>query len=412
MNTKSLKSNNYSKVWRIIRNVACNQQVRRFSKFASSLVEIYFYVDRDNPVSYGAGLFSLVNAGMEAFEIDELNRIEQYVSDRGLVEHGHSLAKVLYSAGIMKDQRPEVVVAQEHSTLEKVHFDYGDLYFVRHTDESFYYENERDSFMPYHYVAPGFPFEKLFEELWKRYPDGLFIPAPKTDDAVPGLGDFDFEFLPLAGVDTTYLGDAPDLGQMVDDYKKFREKNISRSYLFCGIPGVGKTSFSIAMAKQFSNRIIKLSPESVDMLSASNLEFLICNLQPDFLVFDDFDRVGSQERLLFAIENVKQKAPTVTIFATVNDFDSLDKALVRPGRFDSVVWFNAPSSESRRKILTHYADKFNLTLTKKQLDALVAQTEDITGAYLREMCLRLSIQGFDRLPGILAEFKRTLAEQE
>src|SRR6185503_1718397 len=56
--------------------------------------------------------------------------------------------------------------------------------------------------------------------------------------------------------------------------------------------------------------------------------------------------------------NRPKAIPTnVLLIAATNRADSLDPALLRPGRFDRRLTFELPAKEGRRKLLDHYLER-------------------------------------------------------
>jgi len=74
-----------------------------------------------------------------------------------------------------------------------------------------------------------------------------------------------------------------------------------------------------------------------------------------------------------------EKSDNVIVVAATNDPDSLDQALVRPGRFDTKVQVPLPSREGRRDILEYYIGKVKAAA---DVDAhlLSAATPGMSGA--------------------------------
>jgi SpoVK/Ycf46/Vps4 family AAA+-type ATPase len=78
----------------------------------------------------------------------------------------------------------------------------------------------------------------------------------------------------------------------------------------------------------------------------------------------------------------------VVTVATTNVTETIDPALLRPGRFDSVIEIGVPGSTARRQILRRYLRAFG----EFDLARVVAATPGATGADLREIVRRAVLE--------------------
>lgn len=166
--------------------------------------------------------------------------------------------------------------------------------------------------------------------------------------------------LPGRKLDTVILKDG-QLEQIVDDLARFfalEQKYLEvgipwhRGYLFHGEPGTGKTSTASALARRFGLDVHYL-PLS-DMEADTNLHSLLARVDTrSMLVLEDIDIVhGAKSRddaesrgvslsgLLNALDGLGTPHGLITIMTT-NRIETLDDALVRPGRADLKVEFGA-----------------------------------------------------------------------
>lgn len=88
--------------------------------------------------------------------------------------------------------------------------------------------------------------------------------------------------------------------------------------------------------------------------------------------------------LLNQLDGFDNKGNVKVIMAT-NRIDSLDPALIRPGRIDRKIHFPLPSAETLKKIMTIHCSKMNLT-EDVVLDEIVGQKDDLTGADVKAIC--------------------------
>ena len=118
-------------------------------------------------------------------------------------------------------------------------------------------------------------------------------------------------------------------------------------------------------------------------------------IQPSILFIDEIDAIGGSrdesqgthdERLQTLNQLLKEmdgfeKDSQVIVIAATNRAQALDRALVRPGRFDRTITVDTPAKEGRIQILKHYA-KGRPFAEKVDFDKLAAHTYGFSGAEL------------------------------
>lgn len=197
----------------------------------------------------------------------------------------------------------------------------------------------------------------------------------------------------------------------IADYLKDQEKyekmgaKIPKGILLVGSPGCGKTLMSKAMASSVGANFYSLSgSDFMEMLvgvGASRVRDLFNKARenaPSIIFIDEIDTIGKQrgknayggdEReqtlnaLLVEMDGFKDNAGVIVIAAT-NMPEILDKALLRPGRFDRQVVVNPPDTNGREEIFTHYLKGIQVD---SSLDAksLAKKTYGFTGADINNM---------------------------
>ena len=172
------------------------------------------------------------------------------------------------------------------------------------------------------------------------------------------------------------------------DFLKNREKYITmgarmpRGALFHGPPGTGKTLLAKAVAGECDISFLSVAgPDFSEMyvgVGASRVRDLFKKARkkaPCIIFIDEIDALararhnlpssGHQEkantlnRLLIELDGFTEN-DKVLIFGATNRLDMLDKALMRPGRFDRKIQFELPEKQERVKIFQHYLDKMRL----------------------------------------------------
>lgn len=384
--------------------------VRRTSDFALGSLQIYQLINKKDPVQLCVGAAAMVSNAIESFEIPTPTQLEHFINENNLVIRRGSLHKIILSSGLANE------------FFEDKHAFGGDYYSIREIvideDYSLYYgldskgDESNSNIWDAYYHSKDFPFHKVFDVIWDHYSNGVFL---SNVDSTERKGPVGFKTTLLNHLNRDglrYIGDL-DVNAFADEIKKFRAEGISRSYILAGLPGTGKTSFTSEVSSLISNRVVKINPDVAQSIDVSELIFLIKNLEPEILIFDDFDRAAmnsGSEHLLFMLEEVKLEFPNIVIFATVNNYSSLDPALVRPGRFDDNLWFDLPSKEVRKEIAIYYLDQNEVSYDDSLADRIAELTEGLSPAYIKEVCIRLRYKDSSALDSIIAGFKRSLCE--
>ncbi len=187
-----------------------------------------------------------------------------------------------------------------------------------------------------------------------------------------------------------------------DKYLKIGAK-IPRGVLLMGPPGTGKTLLAKAIAGEADVEFFSLSAsEFVEMfvgVGASRVRDLFGQAkkaQPAIIFIDEIDAVGRHRgagvggghdereqtlnQLLVELDGFDEKSSVIVIAAT-NRPDILDKALLRPGRFDRQIVIDAPDVIGREEILSIHKRKKKLAKTV-DLKIIAKRTPGFSGADL------------------------------
>lgn len=387
--------------------------VRKTSKFATSILEIISFVDKKNPISVGSGAVALVDAALEAFEYPFPTKSEQFAKKNKLILKSGTLPKIIIDAGLTEISSHKTMFNDHPWCIKKVIIDDDNcLYYAENIDGTSPYVNVTDKISGHFYYPENFNFEKLFEMIWSKYPTGASLSTMSSNRAKWEVENVRLNA--LCSQDSVYIGDI-DVQDFANDIQKFREESIPRSLMLVGEPGTGKSSFAIAVARKISNRIVKIDPTMAHRFTTTEFDFLLENLRPDVIIFDDFDRAAMMHEshaLLFLLENIKNKFPKTVVFATVNYFDKLDKALLRPGRFDEIIWFDLPEENIRAEILCKYLIDNNISYDDAFIKSVAEKTEGLTPVYIKELCIRMRHKGVGAVDSIISSFKRSLSSND
>ncbi len=185
----------------------------------------------------------------------------------------------------------------------------------------------------------------------------------------------------------------------------------AKGFLLYGPPGTGKTLLAKAVARESESNFI--ATKSSDLLSKwyGESEQQIARLfararqvAPTIIFIDEIDSLApargkgagepqATERvvntLLAEMDGLEELQAVVVIGAT-NRPTLMDPALLRPGRFDELVYVTVPDEKGRRRILGIHTGKMPLN-KDVDLDALADRTDRYTGADLEDLVRRAGL---------------------
>ncbi|XP_039292818.1 spermatogenesis-associated protein 5-like protein 1 [Nilaparvata lugens] len=190
----------------------------------------------------------------------------------------------------------------------------------------------------------------------------------------------------------------------------------SKGVLLYGPPGCAKTSLVCAIASKLNITFLSISAAAIYSPYVGDAERTISQLfrrarlsAPSVLFIDEIDAlVGSRglgmhkvsesvlSTLLTEMDGVGVKLeksidieesfqPKVVVVAATNRPNLLDPALVRPGRFDRLVYVGPPDRHERLEILQKLTRKIPLG-SSVNLEELASKTSMFSGADLSSLC--------------------------
>jgi hypothetical protein len=390
--------------------VANNRYLRGFSRLASKLLETGSLIKAESKLSYLTAGISLLDSAGEAFELPMHDKVKGYAEAEGLIEHQSNLASIVINSGLADNLTHDIVLydKEQERCLKKLNFGFGELYYVLWEDDFSF--RRGNNIAPVFYTSPSLDMENLFDFLWQEFGQGVFLTIENGTDennVISVLSNLRFHKFQTS--EMLYIGNSPNLENFQLEVKRYRDKKISRSYMLIGEPGTGKSSFAVATSKPFTNRILKIDPNVTGNLGTEEIVSVLKNLRPEVVILDDFDTDNSPKQMLFALEMIKQCFPNVIIFATVNDFNSLTPAIVRPGRIDKRIWFDLPDEDSRRSLAKYYLDLNKVAYEEYDLERVVAETEGMSPVYIKDLCIRIGAEeSWNCFDDIISEYRRTL----
>lgn len=206
--------------------------------------------------------------------------------------------------------------------------------------------------------------------------------------------------------------------------------NHCKGVILYGPPGTGKTLIARQLAKIMNSHPPKIinGPEILNKFvgeSEANLRNLFVDAEQEYkekgefsklhvIIFDEFDSIarkrGSDSSGTQVSNNVVNQflskmdgvdiLNNILIIGLTNRIDLIDKALLRPGRFEVCIEIGIPNATDRLEILQIYLEQLinkglfqNAGLT---LEELVSMTENFSGAEIAGMVRNVSSYAIER----------------
>jgi len=180
-----------------------------------------------------------------------------------------------------------------------------------------------------------------------------------------------------------------------------------KGVILYGEPGTGKTLLAKAVANQTSATFLRVTGSELiqkylgDGPKLVRELFRVADEQAPTIVFiDEIDAVGTKRydstsggereiqrtmlELLNQLDGFDARTDVKVILAT-NKIESLDPALIRPGRIDRKIEFPAPDQKTRRHIFQIHTSKMNLS-EDVDLEEFVMSKDELSGADIKAMC--------------------------
>ena len=189
---------------------------------------------------------------------------------------------------------------------------------------------------------------------------------------------------------------------------QFREVGIEppSGVLLHGPPGTGKTMLAKAVANETDATFIKMAGSELvrkfigeGARLVRDLFELAAEREPAIIFIDEIDAIAAKRtesktsgdaevqrtmmQLLSEMDGFDERGE-IRIIAATNRFDMLDRAILRPGRFDRLIEVPNPDVEGRERILEIHTREMNLD-EDVDLRAFAAETDGLSGAELASL---------------------------
>jgi len=231
-----------------------------------------------------------------------------------------------------------------------------------------------------------------------------FVMSMEVLDAVP-----DISYKDIGGLEEQLLEVRETVEYALTKQHLFKKIGIEppKGVLLHGPPGTGKTLIAKAIAHETNATFIRvIGSELVEKFIGEGARHvreifqLAREKAPTILFIDELDAVAAERmddatsgdrevqrtlmQLMAELDGFDNRGDVKIIGAT-NRADILDKALLRPGRFDRIIEFPLPDKQSREAIFKIYMK--NLTLESNvNLKNIIELTEGATGADIKSIC--------------------------
>lgn len=180
-----------------------------------------------------------------------------------------------------------------------------------------------------------------------------------------------------------------------------------KGVILYGEPGTGKTLLAKAVANQTSATFLRVVGSELIQKYLGEGPKLVRELfrvaddnSPSIVFIDEIDAVGSKRydsssggtkeiqrtmlELLNQLDGFDERGDVKVIMAT-NRIESLDPALIRPGRIDRKIEFPMPDIRTKRRIFGIHTGKMSLA-DDVDLEVFVMSKDELSGADIKAVC--------------------------
>lgn len=180
-----------------------------------------------------------------------------------------------------------------------------------------------------------------------------------------------------------------------------------KGVILYGEPGTGKTLLAKAVANQTSATFLRVVGSELIQKYLGDGPKLVRelfrvadDLSPSIVFIDEIDAVGSKRydsnsggtreiqrtmlELLNQLDGFDERGDVKVIMAT-NKIESLDPALIRPGRIDRKIEFPLPDIKTKRRIFGIHTGRMTLS-DDVDLEVFIMAKDELSGADIKAVC--------------------------
>lgn len=180
-----------------------------------------------------------------------------------------------------------------------------------------------------------------------------------------------------------------------------------KGVILYGQPGTGKTLLAKAVANQTSATFLRVVGSELIQKYLGDGPKLVRELfrvaeehAPSIVFIDEIDAIGTKRyesnsggereiqrtmlELLNQLDGFDSRGDVKVIMAT-NRIDSLDPALIRPGRIDRKIEFPMPDEKTKRRIFQIHTARMTLS-DDVNIDEYIQAKDDLSGADIKAIC--------------------------
>ncbi|CAG0896429.1 unnamed protein product [Cyprideis torosa] len=203
-----------------------------------------------------------------------------------------------------------------------------------------------------------------------------------------------------------------------------------KGVILYGPPGTGKTLLAKAVANQTSATFLRVVGSELIQKYLGDGPKLVRELfrvaeeySPSIVFIDEIDAVGTKRyesnsggereiqrtmlELLNQLDGFDSRGDVKVVMAT-NRIETLDPALIRPGRIDRKIEFPLPDEKTKRRIFNIHTSRMTLA-EDVELDELLQAKDDLSGADIKAICTEAGLMALrERRMKVTAEdFKKS-----
>merc|ERR1712002_556971 len=213
----------------------------------------------------------------------------------------------------------------------------------------------------------------------------------------------------IGGLDTqiTEIKESVELPLTHPEYYEEMGIKPPKGVILYGPPGTGKTLLAKAVANQTSATFLRIVGSELIQKYLGDGPKLVRELfrvadenSPSIVFIDEVDAVGTKRydsnsggereiqrtmlELLNQLDGFDSRGDVKVIMAT-NRIDSLDPALIRPGRIDRKIEFPLPDVKTKRRIFSIHTNRMTLS-DDVSLEEYINSKEELSGADIKAIC--------------------------